>query len=69
LFFFSFTDKVRSKETLIFVPQYQYGSNIQNIFIQISDGKWTFNSKKQTIIWEHDETENIHEIEIRPKKI
>ena len=60
---------VQSKTTLIFVPQYQYGSKVNNMLITVSDGKWTLDAKKQTIEWIHDDTHShVHTIEIKPGK-
>ena len=71
-FFFQFfyaSVNVQSKTTLIFVPQYQYGSKVTNMLIAVSDGKWSLDAKKQTIEWIHDDTHShVHTIEIKPGK-
>ena len=66
----SMNDKynVQSKETVIFVPHYQYGSDVNKIVVKVSDGRWKLNASTQSIVWEHDEQyKEVHTIEIYPK--
>ena len=58
---------IQSKETIIFVPHYQYGSMVNAIKVEVTDGRWKLNYKTQSIHWEHDSNNNMHTIKIQPK--
>jgi hypothetical protein len=58
---------VQSRETLVFVPQYQYGSNANDLFVVVTDGTWTLDAAKQTIVWKHDENVHVHKMTLRLK--
>jgi len=60
--------QIQSHETVVFVPQYQYGGNVEKIDITVTDGRWRMDVDRQSIIWDHDELVDIHEMTIRPKK-
>ena len=54
------------RETVIFVPQYQYGVDPRGMDIELSDGSYKLFMDSQTLVYTHSDGASLHTLIIRP---